>query len=121
MEYKLKFSTAQLRYFGSVRLTQSVFPAFSGDHVHEIYKNKSRIGVIPLATCLDIFADEKVCLKQEDKLIPDFDLLIGATAIANNMILVTRNVQHLERLNNLKIENCVSPPDPRRGDDLALL
>jgi tRNA(fMet)-specific endonuclease VapC len=41
-------------------------------------------------------------------LIDDFDLLIGASAISNDLILVTRNVSHFERLEQIKIENWVS-------------
>jgi len=37
----------------------------------------------------------------------EFDLLIGATAIANDMILVTDNERHLNHLTNIKIENWV--------------
>jgi tRNA(fMet)-specific endonuclease VapC len=40
------------------------------------------------------------------KLIHDeFDLLIGATAIENELILVTDNVKDFERLDGIEIEN----------------
>jgi predicted nucleic acid-binding protein len=32
-------------------------------------------------------------------------LLIGCTAIANDFILVTRNLNHFERLSSIKLEN----------------
>jgi tRNA(fMet)-specific endonuclease VapC len=38
-------------------------------------------------------------------LIDDFDILIGSTAIANDMIMVTNNVSHLGRLDNITIED----------------
>jgi tRNA(fMet)-specific endonuclease VapC len=38
-------------------------------------------------------------------MIDDFDLLIGATAINHNMIMVTNNVAHLSRLENIIIED----------------
>jgi len=41
----------------------------------------------------------------EGNIIDDFDLLIGSTAIVNDMILVTNNEKHFERLNHIKIEN----------------
>lgn len=40
--------------------------------------------------------------------IDDFDLLIGATAKAYNMVLVTENLRHLERIEGVTIENWVS-------------
>lgn len=38
----------------------------------------------------------------------DFDLLIGATAISNNLTLATRNVSDFERLDGIKIEDWTS-------------
>ena len=40
-------------------------------------------------------------------LIEDYDLLIGSTAITHDMVLVTENVAHMNRLNGVKIENWV--------------
>jgi tRNA(fMet)-specific endonuclease VapC len=39
--------------------------------------------------------------------VDDFDLLIGSTAIANEMILVTNNEKHFSRLSNIQIENWI--------------
>jgi tRNA(fMet)-specific endonuclease VapC len=61
--------------------------------------------IIPISSCIDIYAIEKAKLKSQGNLIDDFDLLIGCTAIANDLILVTRNVKHFERLSTLKLEN----------------
>lgn len=36
-----------------------------------------------------------------------FDLLIGSTAVANNLVVVTENVKHLGRIPNIEIENWV--------------
>jgi len=41
-------------------------------------------------------------------MIDDFDLLIGATAMAGEFILVTNNVKHFNRLENIKIEEWVT-------------
>jgi len=61
--------------------------------------------VIPISSCIDIYAREKARLKTLGNLLDDFDLLIGCTAIDNELILVTRNVKHFERLSSLKIED----------------
>jgi predicted nucleic acid-binding protein len=39
--------------------------------------------------------------------VSDFDLLIGATAITYNQILVTNNIKHFEKIKELKIENWI--------------
>jgi tRNA(fMet)-specific endonuclease VapC len=41
------------------------------------------------------------------KNIPDFDLLIGATAVQRDMILVTNNTKHMSRIKGIKLENWV--------------
>jgi tRNA(fMet)-specific endonuclease VapC len=48
-----------------------------------------------------IYAD----LYQQGKLIGDADILIAASAIENDLILVTNNVSHFERVEGLPIEN----------------
>jgi len=44
------------------------------------------------------FAQIRGALRAQGDLIPDMDLLIGATAIATNRALVTRNRRHFRRL-----------------------
>lgn len=65
----------------------------------------TKFSIIPIYPSLDIYAKEKARLKQSGTIIDDFDLLIGATAISNDMTLVTNNISHLGRLNNVKIED----------------
>lgn len=40
-------------------------------------------------------------------MISDFDLLIAATAMANDLIMVTENLNEFNRIKMLKIENWV--------------
>ena len=61
--------------------------------------------VIPIFPALDIYAKEKARLKTIGKILDDFDLLIGSTAIFNNMTLVTRNVSDFDRLEDIQIED----------------
>jgi tRNA(fMet)-specific endonuclease VapC len=67
----------------------------------------SRLQVIPLLESLPVYAKEKFLLKQSGKIIDDLDIFIGATAIANDLILVTDNEKHLNRLSKIKIENWI--------------
>lgn len=63
--------------------------------------------VLPIYPVLPLFADTKALLRQQGKLIDDFDLLIGTTALKDNMTLVTDNVKHLSRIPDICIENWV--------------
>lgn len=67
----------------------------------------SQIAILPIFNAIEIFAKEKVRLRAKGKIISDFDLLIGATAIANDMIMVTRNISEYKRMDNIKIENWI--------------
>ncbi len=64
-----------------------------------------RFKQLPIYGALDVYAKEKARLKKEGNIVDDLDLLIGATAIENNMILVTNNEKHFARLQNIKLEN----------------
>jgi tRNA(fMet)-specific endonuclease VapC len=65
------------------------------------------VTIVPIFNSLDIYAKEKARLRMSGKLIDDFDLFIGASAIANNLILVTDNEKHLTRISKIKIENWI--------------
>jgi tRNA(fMet)-specific endonuclease VapC len=66
---------------------------------------QSRVEVLSIFPALDIYANEKARLKTKGKMLDDFDLLIGATAIHNNLTLVTRNLSDFDRLNGIVIED----------------
>ncbi len=68
----------------------------------------SKFTIIPIFNSLDIYAKEKARLRKKGTPLDDFDLLIGSTAISNNLILVTRNVSDFERLDGIEIENWVT-------------
>ena len=55
------------------------------------------------ATICRIFARERVRLRASGMIIPDFDLLIGATALRHNLTLLTNNRRHFQRLPGLHI------------------
>ncbi|MBD1395384.1 type II toxin-antitoxin system VapC family toxin [Mucilaginibacter glaciei] len=81
---------------------------FPDKNLEKINQLQQWFTVIPIFNSLDIYAVEKARLKKAGRILDDFDLLIGATAISNNLVLVTRNVSDFERLNNIVIENWAS-------------
>ena len=50
-----------------------------------------------------IFAKERSRLRSAGTPVPDFDLLIGSTAIRHHLTLLTNNRRHFERLQDLSI------------------
>ncbi len=49
------------------------------------------------------FAEIRKKLRKDGKLIDNFDLLIAATCLANDLTLITNNLKHFERVEGLKI------------------
>lgn len=66
-----------------------------------------KIPIIPVYNGLKIYGKEKARLSLMGQLISDCDLLIGATAIAYDMIMVTRNIKEFERLSDIQLENWI--------------
>ncbi|MCB0594096.1 MAG: type II toxin-antitoxin system VapC family toxin [Lewinellaceae bacterium] len=74
-------------------------------HIEEIEKLLEFIRVIPITSSIDLYAQEKARLRRAGMLIDDFDLMIGCTAISNDLTLVTNNTRHFNRLQGLKLED----------------
>jgi tRNA(fMet)-specific endonuclease VapC len=53
------------------------------------------------------YGRQKAQLRKLGTLISDFDLLIGSTAIANKLTMVTQNTKEFERLAGINLENWV--------------
>lgn len=69
----------------------------------ELFQQK--FDILPIFPVLDVYAKEKARLKVKGKILDDFDLLIGATAIFNNFSMVTKNVSDFIRLESIVIED----------------
>jgi predicted nucleic acid-binding protein len=58
------------------------------------------------------FGDVKATLRTHGQLLEDADLLIAATALTYQLILVTNNRQHFARIVDLRLENWLLPVVP---------
>jgi len=65
----------------------------------------SGIQILPIFPALDIYAKEKTRLRKSGKIIDDFDLLIGSTAVAFDLVMVTNNTTHFKRIKELKLQD----------------
>lgn len=113
--YELKSKLSQVGavncYISEITLAELKFGAENREKVEEnrkvVNQFAERIHIVPVYNALDIYAREKVRVRRLGKPIDEFDLLIGSTAIANNMILVTNNEKDFKNLKNIKIENWI--------------
>ncbi|MEA3317727.1 MAG: PIN domain-containing protein [Bacteroidota bacterium] len=72
-----------------------------------IEKLVEQITILPIFNSILLYGKQKAKLRKKGKMISDFDLLIGCTAIENNLIMVTENVKEFDRIHGIKIENWV--------------
>jgi len=74
-------------------------------HIAEVNDIVSLFTVVPIYSSLEEYARQKAMLRKAGRIIDDFDILIGATALHNDMVLVTDNIRHLSRLEGVVMEN----------------
>lgn len=63
------------------------------------------IAVVPIFHSLDLYAKEKARLRKQGTPVDDFDLLIGVTSVAHNLIMVTNNTEHFKRIKGISLED----------------
>ena len=52
---------------------------------------------------MEVFARQRVRLRQSGQRLPDLDLLIAATALVHGLTLMTRNRRHYDRIPGLRL------------------
>ena len=77
-------------------------------HKQDLSSLFSVITIIPISSAIDLYAEEKVRLRLAGTPADDdFDLLIGCSSVAEDLTLVTENINDFKRINNIKIEKWV--------------
>lgn len=72
-----------------------------------IEKFTEKITIYSISDSIYKYGNQKAKLRKKGKMISDFDLLIGCTAIEHKMIMITENVNEFERIEDIKIENWI--------------
>ena len=68
----------------------------------------SNFNIIPISSSIHFFVEEKCRLQfAGTPLENNFDLLIGCTAVINNMIMVTENIKDFKNIKGIDIENWI--------------
>lgn len=88
---------------------------FGAYHAPEAYRQKeiekmalvrNKFSVLPLPQA-HIWAAMKQTLIESGQALDDFDLMIAATAKANQLVCVTDNHRHFARIQGIKLENWI--------------
>ncbi len=111
IDKKLEFIELKNCAISEITLAELVFGAEKSANPNKNHKLidtfVEQLTVIPIFGAILLYGKEKARLQRCGKMISDFDLLIGCTAVENDMIMVTENVKEFERISNIKIENWV--------------
>ena len=71
-----------------------------------VYRIKELFPIIDVdKAVMETFSDLKVKMQKIGTVIDDMDLLIAATALTMNFILVTNNEKHFRKIAGLRLEN----------------
>ena len=63
--------------------------------------------ILKIGDAFHEYARQKAALKRSGRMIGEFDLLIGTTAIVHGLILVTRNTRHFTDLEGIELQNWI--------------
>ena len=79
-------------------------PKYKDQKLDEFFND---INVLPIAPVFDLYGVEKARLRMAGTPTSDYDLLIGCTAVAEDMVMVTQNVKDFKNIKGIKIENWI--------------
>jgi tRNA(fMet)-specific endonuclease VapC len=93
-----------------ITVTELYFGAYNSNKIEQNLKTAENfiqsIAVLPLSNdTLKKFGQLKAQLRKLGTPVADFDLLIASVAIAQNLILVTNNTRHYQKITGLNLEN----------------
>lgn len=78
------------------------------DRTSQLNRFLSAIQILPMADAVDLAAKEKIRLRLNGTPTNDnFDLLIGCTAIVNNLVMVTENTKDFIHFQDIVLENWI--------------
>ena len=52
---------------------------------------------------MERFANIRSFLRRRGEIIPDFDIILGATALHHDLTVLTYNIRHLQRIPNIRL------------------
>ena len=96
-------------YISRINYTELIYGAYNSSKVNhnlkviEPFLEKFKVLEFTKVSSL-IFAKEKARLKKNGNIIADMDLMIASIAIENSCTLISNNLKHFERIQNLKLE-----------------
>lgn len=97
---KISVVTLMELYYGAYKSQQVM------GNLAKVRRLETELEVVPIGIeQTEIFGIHKAALEKSGTPLDDFDLILASCALAHNLILVTNNAKHFERIEGLKIAN----------------
>lgn len=96
-------------FISEITLFELTFGAYNSErfnkHITEVLSLEEVIEVLPIRPVRNLYSKERKRLRDLGNRIPNFDLLIGCTAVHGGMVMVTGNSKHFSRIEGIELEN----------------
>jgi len=98
------------KHISVITYGELIFGANKSEYVEKNLATAKRIGdLFPIIDVskgiIEVFGELKVKLQKKGRSIDDMDLMIAATAMFMNLVLVTNNEKHFQEIPGLEVEN----------------
>ena len=98
-------------YISEITIAELFYGAFKSMNPlrgrNEVFQLMSDFEIISATDAIETFGQLKANMERAGNKIDDFDLLIGATAITHDLIMVTDNIKHLGKIPGIQLENWI--------------
>lgn len=95
-------------FVSEITLAELYVGAFKGGRpkqLAEVGFVLKRFHILPVSGAIEQYAKLRVHLERKGIPVDDFDLLVAATAQTEKLVLVTHNLKHFERIEDLQLED----------------
>ena len=95
-------------FISELTLAELYFGAYKSgrkSHFNDVGYIRALFEMRPISNCLRTYGDIRWQLESRGMKLDSMDLLIGATALQEDLTLVTGNLRHFERISSLRLEN----------------
>lgn len=93
-----EITLAELKY-GALK---SQRPIYQMELINEFAQT---VQVVSISSVIDLYAEERARLELLGTPVENFDLLIGVTAVKYGFTLITNNMRHFTRIENIHLED----------------
>lgn len=96
-------------FISEISIAELTYGALKSSNIDKQLQNvekvKAYFQTLPISDVIIQYSHERLRLEKLGTRLPDFDLLIALTSVVNELILVTGNEKHHQRVQGVTVEN----------------